>query len=53
MKGKMIKILSYSQRGRRCAGIYLSLSLSVSLSLSSYASKHGEGGLDTVVVRGT
>jgi hypothetical protein len=51
MKGKMIKILSYSQRGRRCAGIYLSLSLS--LSLSSYASKHGEGGLDTVVVRGT
>jgi hypothetical protein len=47
MKGKMIKILSYSQRGRRCAGI------SLSLSLSSYASKHGEGGLDTVVVRGT
>jgi hypothetical protein len=33
--------------------VSISLSLSVSLSLSSYASKHGEGGLDTVVVRGT
>jgi hypothetical protein len=48
MEDKMIKILSYSQRGRHRGGNVVSLSLS----LSSYASKHSEGGLDAVVVRG-